>query len=162
MGPSDVVSGRAAPLNACRPMDTPRESPYTQTPRTYVHRLALLLALLLPACLNPNVDNAFCDADEECFAEPPGTGVFCGGVECEVNLCVTGWHCEVEQGVEQCAADGLTADFDDHNKCTIEECDPETGWNHRIPTAEEMDDGDPCTLDECDPAQGITHTDVCD
>lgn len=135
-------------------MDTRREPPYPSRPRTYVHRFLLTLALLLPACLNQNaLDEAFCDESEPCFEDDT---LVCGGVERCDNPCFTGWSCD---GAE-CRAESYSDDFDDGNKCTIEECSP-AGWIHRMPTAEELDDGDPCTLDECDPGLGITHTNTC-
>lgn len=120
-------------------------------------RFALLLALFLPACIDQSaVDFAFCDSDEECFAQP--AAVVCGGVRCDVtNVCYTDWYCEAGE----CRAAGYADDFDDGNLCTVETCDPLKGWKHHTPTAQEMDDGDVCTVDECDPAQGVTHNNTC-
>ncbi len=123
-------------------------------------RVVFLLALFLslPGCIDQaGVDFAFCDSDEECYAQPQA--VVCGGVRCDVqSVCYTDWHCNED---DLCVAGAPAGDFDDGNLCTVEVCDPVKGWKHRTPTAKEIDDGDECTLDECDPAQGVTHTNTC-
>ncbi|MEP7264648.1 MAG: T9SS type A sorting domain-containing protein [Bacteroidota bacterium] len=48
-------------------------------------------------------------------------------------------------------------DFDDHNVCTIDACDPITGPYH---TQVNLDDNDICTTDACDSINGITHIPV--
>jgi len=45
---------------------------------------------------------------------------------------------------------------DDHNACTIDECDPITGNCTNTPVV--CNDDDPCTTDSCDPVKGCVFT----
>jgi hypothetical protein len=49
------------------------------------------------------------------------------------------------------------ADCDDHNACTTDGCNADTGCTH---AALSCDDHDACTTDGCDPASGCTHAPV--
>jgi len=125
-----------------------------------VKRLALLLAVLLPACVNQEtVDYAFCDADEACFAIKDPPPVVCGGVKCPSSKCYVNVHCNPEKPSE-CIGDGYTKDFDDHNACTVEACGAD-GWEHTPLKPEDLDDGDACTEDQCNPGIGPVHTNTC-
>lgn len=126
-------------------------------------RLALLLAVLLPACVNQEtVDDIFCDEDEACFGIVEPEPVVCGGVTCG-GSCGATWECgKGPGGAEVCVATSETSGKDDGDLCTYDLCgkDGKT-WTHTPIPAKDMDDGDPCTVDECKPATGVYHVQTC-
>lgn len=126
-------------------------------------RLTLLLALLLPACVNQEtVDYAFCDADEACFSVVEPEPVVCGGIECTGHCGVT-FECKPGiGGGEVCAIVEALPGEDDGDLCTYDSCNASgTKWKHEPIPAADMDDGDPCTIDECSPGTGIYHVPSC-
>lgn len=146
--------------------------------RTVFRRALALLALAaLPSCLNSEeIDAAFCDSDEACFAVGVGgsgggvtaggadPGAFtCGGVVCAnvipMGRCVSEWICG-DNG--KCSATlAAEAEYQDKNPCTVDGCGTDGHWTHVPLTAAELDDGDPCTKDECHSEVGILHTNTC-
>jgi hypothetical protein len=116
----------------------------------------LILALVIPACVDASkVDQVFCDDSEVC-AEPPHTGVICGGVECQYDPCYVGWTCNPDNPLE-CIPNDYSVGHEDNNVCTSDEC-VLGRWVH-IPI--NVDDGDACTVDTCDPVDGVMHKNVC-
>lgn len=164
-------------------MDTYREAPYTSRSEGFVvHRLLRSLIALgsrlsfvsivsLSVFVAESCENGAACAEETCGEgggggatwTPGGSGVFCGPdgekFECPANKCHENIRCS-EFGYE-CTGDWVEG-YQDHNACTIDECDPDTGEiTHTELTAEDIDDGDDCTLDTCYPGGGVVHQDIC-
>jgi hypothetical protein len=126
-----------------------------------------------------------CDDGDACTADscdpqlgcenPPALGAPCD----DGDACTAGDTCDA---AASCQA-GTPIDFDDHDPCTADACDPLLGVSHvampgvacedgdactqgEVCTAAgsceggtplDLDDGNPCTVDACDPALGVSH-----
>lgn len=121
----------------------------------FVAGLVTSLILFARGCANEvSCEGADCN-------NPPGSGVFCGGKECPMELCAKPGSIRCDEGEVTCSAESLD-ELNDGNACTVDACDPETGIITHTPyTAEDLDDGIDCTIDECSPGLGIRHVDDC-
>lgn len=101
------------------------------------------------ACVGTAVD---VNDDNPCTADScnPTTGAVTNaptpGAACDDgNACTTGSTCDADA---ECLGGTAIAIVDDHNPCTEDACDPDTGMTHTPLAGETCDDGNLCTLED--------------
>jgi hypothetical protein len=146
----------------------------------------------LCASPSPKPDGTACDDGNLCTTEDECSGGSCGGSPAcdDGNDCNGTQICNPSNGA--CEDATPPVDCDDHNPCTSDSCDPETGQCSHEPVADgtscsddnacngaetchagecqpgsapDCDDHNVCTDDDCDPGSGCTHVnnnDPCD